>query len=772
MRRSSNVANRLKDIPTYLLVSLLLLCGRQSAAQSSGVTEPTNAPPAHNAAVAIRVFLLKWRSAWVASEAERHPITDNLLGVAKLQQDLSGNTRFLLPNQFSRNPIDTTNFSPLRPVHRFDNTLCSTSPALRRDSSVTTSRPERVVGAGRQILSENVPAAVCPTWYLGPERNAPWDEAVALDNALSANHRASARANRSILIAHLDSLHRQHPTDNFIYGQLIRFLTDQGDTTRAFTQVSLCQASAMWCHMLRGYVMAWSGDHLSAEKAFEMAELEMTSEMRCSWTSVEKLVSGQSRAAYLAMPCHARDSVTRTVWWLADPLWSKPGNDRKVEHFKRRVLLLLRAGLQEDERFSWHPSFGNDAREEMVLRYGWPSMVYWRGFTTDSLYSRPLTGSRADSGYFRPSPGGIAPSNTPYVSYEYARGRTSLFPKGNVLGSPLLATADSWEVHAPAGGDTVIHWKPPNTYHMVREFGDLTIQVSENQKSARRWRDEAYRRFADSTLWWPGEHYAAPRAIVQLPDPTIAYLRRQDSIEVVVAVPSANIRTGSIGRFAAKDIALIYTTSPNDQQIHIGALTIAQDIIVRATVPTGRALIGLEFSTQGEGADARIRTSIATPSSLSSMRADEAAMSDLHFLHAPQSGNLPHSPDSLLARFSAASHLESNKRIALYWETYGLGADDSVSFSLRVVRTSPTSGARQFAARLRIGTADLTSGSIRWSERRPSRAAIISAGPVPVVARSVIVGTEYLTKGDYLLELTMESGNTPAITITRKLVVH
>jgi hypothetical protein len=55
------------------------------------------------------------------------------------------------------------------------------------------------------------------------------------------------------------------------------------------------------------------------------------------------------------------------VWWLAQPLWSRTGNDRRTEHYARLTL----ARLMEEAR-SPYGLWGNDQRE-LIVRYGWPA---------------------------------------------------------------------------------------------------------------------------------------------------------------------------------------------------------------------------------------------------------------------------------------------------------------------------------------------------------------------------------------------------------------
>src|SRR6266516_1841495 len=58
------------------------------------------------------------------------------------------------------------------------------------------------------------------------------------------------------------------------------------------------------------------------------------------------------------------------LWWLAQPLYSLPGNDRRTEHLARATM----ARIEQDARSPFAMFWGDDMRETL-LRYGWPA--YW-----------------------------------------------------------------------------------------------------------------------------------------------------------------------------------------------------------------------------------------------------------------------------------------------------------------------------------------------------------------------------------------------------------
>ncbi len=76
--------------------------------------------------------------------------------------------------------------------------------------------------------------------------------------------------------------------------------------------------------------------------------------------------------------------MNRRIWWLADPLYLVPGNERRTEHFARVVVDRLMHDAANPYGLRW----GRDNRE-LTMRYGWT--VGWERarFGSSSLNTRP-----------------------------------------------------------------------------------------------------------------------------------------------------------------------------------------------------------------------------------------------------------------------------------------------------------------------------------------------------------------------------------------------
>jgi hypothetical protein len=235
------------------------------------------------------------------------------------------------------------------------------------------------------IPSRAEPRAICPTWSLSSNgREPPWDER-AIDAAIAPELRSAVRAARARLLASLDRAADLIPGDGWLTGQRVRFSMDQGDTLRAMRAATSCRAAPWWCRLLTAYVEQARGEAAeSVESQFDSALSAMSAEERCTWTNPSALLGRDGRTAYELLPCSARDSVNRIIWWLSDPVWLIAGNERRTEHYGRLVLTALRSGTNWSERWDMREDGGGDAVREMVIRYGWPSFAWWGGQAVDA----------------------------------------------------------------------------------------------------------------------------------------------------------------------------------------------------------------------------------------------------------------------------------------------------------------------------------------------------------------------------------------------------
>lgn len=177
---------------------------------------------------------------------------------------------------------------------------------------------------------------------------------------------------RNWLLTILDSAATQAPGDWWIAGQRVRYLVEGQRLPESIAAARACRAERWWCEALEGFARHAAGDDVGADSAYAAALEDMPADQRCRWTDLSPLLEGTLRQQFTKLGCDARAAFAAHVWWLAQPLISHAGNDRRVEHFARltMVRMLERAGSV------WATPVADDLRE-LTLRYGWP--IAWTG---------------------------------------------------------------------------------------------------------------------------------------------------------------------------------------------------------------------------------------------------------------------------------------------------------------------------------------------------------------------------------------------------------
>src|SRR4051794_38342707 len=205
------------------------------------------------------------------------------------------------------------------------------------------------------------------------------------------------RRARGELLDSLVAAHQQLPRDAWISGQLIRYLAEQGLDDSAVATARGCQATAWWCAALEGYARHVSGDYAGADPAFDAALRQMPDSMRCAWSDPGPLL-GESVQENEGGPCP--DSTWQWIWWLAQPLYSKRGNDLRTEHLARHTIIQLLEGAATPDGVPW----GRD-RFQLVLRFGWPTRWSRAWEAPGGLSPPPILGHEpGPSFWFFPEP--------------------------------------------------------------------------------------------------------------------------------------------------------------------------------------------------------------------------------------------------------------------------------------------------------------------------------------------------------------------------------
>ena len=169
------------------------------------------------------------------------------------------------------------------------------------------------------------------------------------------------------------------PGDDWIIGQRIRYLVEGHDSSVIGVARS-CKATRWWCDALVGLALHVNGSFAAADSAFSVALEEMPSLTRCHWLNLSPLLDDDVRDGYRKMSCAQQEAANARIWWMADPLYITPGNERRTEHFSR----VLHTALEQDAANTYGSRWGGDLAE-LTLRFGWAEK-----WTQEPLGSMPV----------------------------------------------------------------------------------------------------------------------------------------------------------------------------------------------------------------------------------------------------------------------------------------------------------------------------------------------------------------------------------------------
>lgn len=564
----------------------------------------------------------------------------------------------------------------------------------------------------QHLITGSVTAhASCPKWYAAGRATID-DERRGIDGGLAARARAGIGALRSLLRALLDSAAQRLPGDVQLAGQRVRFALDARDGAGA--KAAACTRDDAHCGLLRGLVLYHAGDVAGADSTFLASARLMRDDERCAWNDVGALLEKEPRNSYGAMECAARAELEERLWWLADPLYLEPGNERRAEHFARKVLVTLLAPLGFDGRQHWEQKQGGEAVAETLIRYGWPSQMYWGGPDADRGHDEWLIVRAADAA-------------TPYVAREYTRGRLHTVPRSLALQTPLRVTDADWQINAPAGDDD----------------------------------------------WWPVEHFARDRSrIVQLPVGQRVMLRRRDAVRFVWA---GDLDSVVLARRSGEHIrATAFQSRAASAVESVGTFVgrIGSPLVINTPLHQGASLIGIELPGDSARPAARTRFGVDALEPLTALAAGKALSQPLLF---EPSGdpNLRLDADAAARRMYGTTTFTKWRRIGVYWESYGFAADDAVELELRMSREDRPGVFASIVSVFRIGREEGGTVSMKWREEPGSGGAIHRReGDVLVQMRSIVLDISRLAHGTYRLQLSVKKAGEAAVTSEREFVLR
>jgi hypothetical protein len=568
----------------------------------------------------------------------------------------------------------------------------------------------------KHLIRNSEPAqAVCPVWY--PEDASPTrDERDGIDGSLTMTRRWRIRELRRGLRLLLDSVAHQLPNDEWIAAQRVRFAVDDGDQQAAIDAAVACRGPEGYCGMLRGFVLHRAGLSAAADSAFADALAMMPPADRCAWNDLRVLLPEELAEHYASTPCEERRAFETRVWWLSDPLWSEPGNERRAEQFARKVLITMLAPLGVDERQHWRPKKGGEAVAEMLLRYGWPTQFHWEGPYVDEGHD----------GWLLQVAG--ADTATPYVVREYSRDRLHTVPSAKALREPLSAAPEDWTLSELA-------------------------------------RDRS---------WWPREHFRRDAgSLVQLQSlGQHAMLRRQHAVRYALAVDLDTSLTSRSGREPTRSYLFEARTPDSTRSVVSAEVRAGRTVVLAATLAPGPTLLGLEVRSDGGRRAGRTRFSTTIVPPLSAL-AGGRAVSPAVFIDAtpPEIGALD--ADAAVARMLGSTTLRRQSRTGVYWEGYGFSRTDTVEITLSLQREGRPGLFERVTSGFGLWGDDGGQAEVRWTEFPGSgRTLTKMEGDVPVQMRSVSLDLRRQRGGRYRLEISMRTPTGAAVTSERVVTLR
>jgi hypothetical protein len=630
---------------------------------------------------AITQFHSEWRRAWLLSERTRMLASDKNDGILRNAYIHCHNDR--AANNIAAGKLMAKGVRNLMPL---GNPL----------------RPEYVVRSDTTfslINGKESAFGVCPTWLMTPIEHGR-DEADARDGALMALTQDYIRERREQLLVTLHSASRQLPGDGWVSGQRVRFHIDQGNWQLALDAARGCRAEAWWCRALEGFTLGRAGRVLMADSAFARMRDAMSAAQQCAWSNIAILLPKDERDDYARLTCGERTALNERIWWLADPLFREPGNERYVQQEVRRIEALLRQATAHDERYAWYAARGGDALHELIQRYGWPSYTAWGGAATDKGHSQWLETY-------------VSPSAEPYTTFEYSLGRIRTLPSWDAARNPFESVTSDWRLAAEG-----VDGEPLPS-------------------------------------WWPDEHFRPRKRIVELEEGQTAFFRRQSSLHLATAL---RLQHPSIATEATFDAVLLKAPAPN--RVDSVALATARGgskVVLQGVTDPLPAVLAVEAASRT--LDARVRFGVVPPPTLASMRPGEIALSDPVLLERGSDAPGTLAGDDVLDAMIPSSALAANERnVRVFWESYGINSGDTVTVSIRVSGDATVGRLRRIGIALNLSSDPNNSVALQWTEPNAQRATRTLVGPVTVQMRLLSFNLTQLAPGPYLIEISMQKG--------------
>ena len=481
-----------------------------------------------------------------------------------------------------------------------------------------------------------------------------------------------------------------------------------------------CTGSAWWCDMMFMNALHTSRAYQQSEAILARALDTMPDHVRCAWMDVGPLIStGAVRNQYYRASCGDRAALEEKLWWLSDPLYSVPGNERRTEHYSRVVAMRL----SSERRTAGAPGWGfalKSLRRAVHLMNVTDAEPREVDDTADArqpgkrvesihdrafrglVYSNPIAFSRMDTLLWERMEHTLRYTTNFRPPLCGTGGRQSFVPNDAALQDPFFVVEQNWDYN---------RWNCRE--RMIYGGGNLV----------------------------PLDHQHAA-------------LRRGDSLRLVVVTDLS----GDF-RFTGTLTSAALAWSPKPSVVHIGQrLSAPRHYAFSPIVPRDSMIVSLEVAVASrwygrarfgfvprDRSDGRIDVS-----DIIFFRPDGAAHDSLTRIEA------------LLPNALGTTRLLVTAPVGLFWEVYGLDAGEVPSIAL-TVWPDPDRGV------VKRPTLPAPPRDTRRETRFSYAGASASGAPIEGMRQVLSIAT--LRAGHYIMELRVEAGGASAVSTKRFEVV-
>lgn len=227
------------------------------------------------------------------------------------------------------------------------------------------------------------------------------------------------------------------PTDPLAFRNLAMVLAEKDrwrDLLGLAREHTLRASNDAWGWLALGLTMHRSGENAGA--VFDTAAARMNREDRARMFAFTKLLGHRDSVAYAKARDDARGETERRFWAIADPLWSREGNDPRIEFMARVAYAELRWTVEES-----NVRGADSPRGEIYIRYGPPQrIIAMRGGEFVGLGQRGGLNAGGE-------PRALLPGPSDVVTYwDYDNGVTVVFWGAPTFGTVRFPIGDAANV--------------------------------------------------------------------------------------------------------------------------------------------------------------------------------------------------------------------------------------------------------------------------------------------------------------------------------------